>query len=96
MPTGVTGAFFGLPAATLNTLLANYVAALTGISTAGQSYTLAGRQFTRANIAEVRQTIIEITRALDRINGTSTTFTFANMNTGNDSGSGASLGPPTG
>lgn len=92
MPIGVTGVFFGLPVATLTTMLTNYINVLTGISTAGQSYTLSGRTFNRANIAEVRQTIQELQRAIDRANGVSNSFTFANMNTG-VSPSSASSGP---
>jgi hypothetical protein len=82
MPIGVTGVFFGLPVATLTTMQTNYIAVMTGIATAGQSYTLSGRAFTRANLPEVRQTLVEIQRALDRANGVSNSFTFANMNTG--------------
>ena len=82
MPVGLTGCFFGLPVATLNTMMTNWTAVLTGISTAGQSYSLGGRSFTRAHISEVRQTIMEIQAALDRANGVRNTFTFANMNTG--------------
>lgn len=82
MPTGITGAFFGLPVTTLQTMLTNYLNVLTGISTAGQSYSLGGRTFTRAQLAEVRQTIQELQAAIDRANGVRNTFTFANMNTG--------------
>ena len=89
------GAFFGLPVTTLTTMLNNYIAVLTGISTAGQSYTLGGRTFNRANLVEVRNTIQELQRAINRANGTSLSFTFANMNTG-VSPSSASQGPPTG
>ena len=84
--------FFGLPTATLQTMLTNYLAVLTGISTAGQNYTLGGRSFTRAHIAEVRQTIQELQVAIDRANGVRNTFTFANMNTG-QSPSSASQAP---
>ena len=82
MPQGVTGQFFGLPVATLQTMLTNYLNVLTGISTAGQSYTLGGRTFNRAHIADVRQTIQELQVAIDRANGVRNTFTYANMNTG--------------
>jgi len=82
MATGVQGVFFGLPSATLTTIQNNYIAVLTGISTAGQSYSLGGRMFTRANIAEVRQTLLEVQRAIDRANGVSKSFTYGNMNYG--------------
>ena len=82
MATGITGCFFGLPVTTLQPMLTNYLNLLTGISTAGQSYMIGGRTFTRANIAEVRQTIQELQYAINRQNGTNNSFTFANMNTG--------------
>lgn len=77
MASGIQGLFFGLDAATLAQLKADYLSCLTAIAVAGQSYTIAGRQFNRANLAEVKQTIAEIQAALNRANGTSITQTFA-------------------
>jgi len=77
--TGVQGIFFGLDAATLETMKTNYIACLNAIAVAGASYTIANRQFTRANLGEVRSTLAEIQAALTRANGTSTTQTFANF-----------------
>ena len=66
---GLQGMFFGLDVATLTTLKTNYLNALTGISTAGQSYSISGRSFSRANIGEVTAIIREIQQAIDRANG---------------------------
>jgi hypothetical protein len=42
---------------------------LKAIAIAGASYSIAGRSFTRANLAEVAQTIKELQAALDNANG---------------------------
>ncbi len=75
-----TGRFYGLTAAQLTTLQTNYLACLNAISVAGQSYTIAGRQFNRAHLAEVSQTLGDINDALARVQGNRTTQTFANFN----------------
>jgi len=75
--TGITGAFYGLSTAQLTTLQTNWLACLNAIATTGQSYTIAGRQFNRANLAEVKQILAEINAALARNAGTSTTQTYA-------------------
>jgi hypothetical protein len=74
-----TGRFYGLTAAQLTTMQTEWLACLSAIATAGQSYTIAGRQFNRANLAEVSQTIGDINDALARAQGTRTTQTFANF-----------------
>ena len=74
--TGITGKFFGLPVATITTLLAQYVDCMTAIAVAGQSYTIAGRQFNRAQIEDVGATIAELQAALDRANGNRVTKTY--------------------
>ena len=61
--------FFGLPVATLEELLNDYVACLKAIAVAGASYSIAGRSFSRANLNEVSQTIKELQAALDAANG---------------------------
>jgi hypothetical protein len=76
---GIQGIFFGLDASTLETMKTNYIACLNAIAVAGASYTIANRQFTRANLGDVRQTLAEIQAALTRANGTSTTQTFGNF-----------------
>jgi len=72
----LTGRFYGLTSAQLTTLQGQYVDCLSAIAVAGQSYTIAGRQFNRANLAEVSQTLGDINDALARLNGTRTTQTF--------------------
>jgi hypothetical protein len=69
--------FYGLPASTLINLRDKYVACLEAIAVAGASYSIAGRSFTRANLAEVSQTIKELQSALDSVNGTRVRKTMA-------------------
>lgn len=71
------GAYFGLPLATLQTLLADYTACLIAISVAGQSYTISGRQFNRPQIEEVGSTIAELQAAINRAQGTNISKTYA-------------------
>lgn len=66
----VTGQFFGLDSATLSSLLTAYTTALTAVATTGQSYSIAGRAFTRADLPQIRQTIAEIVAAQNRAAGT--------------------------
>src|ERR1700722_12206513 len=76
----IQGTFFGLPVATLTSMMTNAQAALNGILTAGQAYSIGGRSFTRANIQALMEMIQELQYALNRANGTNITTTFANMN----------------
>jgi hypothetical protein len=76
----IKGTFYGLPLATLQSLQTQFTACLVGIATAGQSYQIAGRQFTRADLAEVKDTIAELQSAIDRASGTRTTSLLANFN----------------
>lgn len=73
------GNFYGLTAAQLTTLQTNWLACLNAIAVAGQSYTIGGRQFNRANLHEVSATLGEINDALARVNGNRTTQTYANF-----------------
>lgn len=57
------GAFIGLDAATLAELKINYIAAIQAVAVAGQSYSIGGRQFTRANLNELTDTLKEVTFA---------------------------------
>jgi hypothetical protein len=61
--------FFGLPAQTLQTQLNNWLACLTAISGTAQSYSIAGRSVSRAQLAEVKDTIRELQAALNNANG---------------------------
>lgn len=76
MANGSFGAFFGLDAATLQALLNSYLACLTAIATAGQEYTISGRTFTRADLAEVKAMVRDLKQALDYANGTRLTSAF--------------------
>ena len=77
VPHGIRGLFFGLATSDLNTLKTNYLACLNAIAVAGASYTIAGRQFTRANLGEVSQMLAEVQAAIDRNAGTNPSQTFA-------------------
>jgi hypothetical protein len=61
--------FFGLPVATLETLQLKYLACLEAIAVAGASYSISGRQFTRASMGEVKDTLRELQAALDNARG---------------------------
>lgn len=78
----IEGLFFGLDAATLATLKADYVTCLSAIAVAGQSYSISGRTFTRANLKEVAQLLAEVQAAIDRAAGTRVTAAYANFNRG--------------
>jgi len=63
------GLFFELSVDELQSLRAKYLACLEAIATAGQSYTIGGRQFTRADLTVVSTTLAEINNALERKQG---------------------------
>ena len=73
------GDFVGLPLATLTSLRDKYVTCLEAIAVAGASYSIAGRSFSRANLGEVRDTIAELTLAIESANGTRIRTTYANF-----------------
>jgi hypothetical protein len=75
----VKGAFFYLDASTLATLKTQYVACLSAIATTGQSYSIAGRTFTRANLAEVTNILAEIAAAQRKQSGAGTRVTFTDF-----------------
>lgn len=78
----IKGTFFGLDAATLATLKANYVECLNAIAVAGQSYSISGRTFTRADLNAVKDTLAEIQAAVDRAAGNRVTQTYPNFSRG--------------
>jgi hypothetical protein len=73
------GDFLGIPLATLTSLRDKYVTCLEAIAVAGASYSIAGRSFSRANLGEVRDTIAELTLAIESANGTRIRTTYANF-----------------
>lgn len=60
----VEGKFVALDVPTLQTMQTQWLACLAAISVAHQSYSIAGRSFTRANLAEVSDVLAEISYAL--------------------------------
>ncbi len=76
----IQGTFFGLPLATLNTMLTNATAAYNAVLTTGASYTIGGRQLSRANLTQLSNTIAELQFAIQRASGGNTQQTYANMN----------------
>lgn len=72
-------AFIGLPALTLTQLQTDYVACIRAIAVGNQSYTLNGRQFTRANLREARDTLKEINQAIRALSGTAISIAQATV-----------------
>lgn len=75
----VEGLFVNLDVPTLTTMLAQWQACLTAISTGHQSYSMAGRSFTRADLPEVSKIIGEISYALRLNSGQIRRTTYADM-----------------
>lgn len=78
----ITGVFYGLDSATLATLKEAYVNAIVAVATAGQSYSISGRSFTRADLRELNETLAEIIAAQNYANGTATTQTYPRFGSG--------------
>lgn len=72
--------FSGLTADELTTLRTNALAGLNVILNLGQSYTMMGRSFSKANISELSQVIAAINSALEMVNGQRVRFGYANVN----------------
>ncbi len=64
MAESITGAFLGLDVETLTEMRTQWLACLTTIAIGQQSVSIAGRQYTRANLMEVKMIIGEINYAL--------------------------------
>ncbi len=71
----VTGSLVGLDAATLASLKTEYTSCLLAIANVGQSYSIGGRSFTKADGPFVRDMLAEITYAQQRAAGTLVTMT---------------------
>jgi len=65
----VTGKFANLDVATLTTMLAQWQTCLTAIAVGNQSYSMAGRSFTRADLEQVSDMVGELSYALQLKNG---------------------------
>lgn len=70
--------FFGLTLNQLQTLQANFLAALTAIAS-NQSYSLNGRSLTRANLNDIKDTLSEIQAAIDDVQGNTSDITYVNF-----------------
>lgn len=78
----IQGIFYGLDAATLATLKTAYTDAIVAVATAGQSYSISGRSFSRANLPELNATLAEIIAAQNYAAGTGNSQTYARFGSG--------------
>lgn len=78
----IQGVFYGLDSATLDTLKTAYTNAIVAVATAGQSYSISGRAFTRADLKELNATLAEIIAAQNQANGTGINQTYARFGSG--------------
>lgn len=74
--------FIFLDPATLASLQTQFIACLAAIAVANQSYSIAGRQFTRANVGEVEQIVGKISFAIQYQSGRLTRNVLGNMSGG--------------
>jgi len=65
----VQGVYFGLPLATVQDIRTNALDAIEAILKTGSSYSIGGRQLTRANLSELQNTVMEATAAIQRLAG---------------------------
>ncbi len=72
-------AFVGLDSATLATMKTQWLACLASVSVGHQSYTIAGRTFTRANLSEVTSVVQAINYAIGKASGNLTRVSYADM-----------------
>ena len=78
----IVGKFIHLDLATLQIMQSKWNAALSAIATANQSYSIAGRSFTRANLAEVSEMVAEVAYAIKLLSGSVVRITYADMSGG--------------
>lgn len=76
---GINKALFFLDSATLATMLTNYTNCLNAIATAGQSYRIADREFTRPDMGEVVDMIGSIKAAQRFQSGSRITRTYTDF-----------------
>lgn len=65
----VSGAFFGLPLPTLQALQAQFVTAAAQVATVGKAYTVGARSYTLDDMADIRQTLLELNAAILKATG---------------------------
>jgi hypothetical protein len=77
----MAGTFTGLPLADLITLRTSYLAAVANLAVS-ESYSIAGRSVTRANLPDIKATLAELNTEIRRQQGTALTSTYARISTG--------------
>lgn len=75
---GIVGKFWALPASQLQVMLTQWQNCLTAVA-ANQSYSMAGRTFTRAQLEEVSNMVGELSNALALQQGRLVRTTFGDM-----------------
>ncbi len=70
--------FIGLTSAELASLRADYLAALSALAK-NQSYSLAGKSLSRANLPDVRETLGQILTAIDLSNDDTSDRSYVNF-----------------
>jgi hypothetical protein len=73
------GLFIHLDLATLQEMQTEWKACLTAIATAHQSYSIAGRSFTRADLKQVSEMVSEIAYAIQAKSGGLTRTVYADL-----------------
>lgn len=78
----ISGKFIHLSTAALQTMQTEWTACLSAIATAHQSYSIAGRSFTRANLQEVSDMVAEVAYALALKGGTVQRVVYSDLSNG--------------
>jgi hypothetical protein len=65
----VQGIYYGLDLATVTQIRTDTLNAIEAILKTGASYSIGGRQLTRANLQELQNTVMECTAAINRLSG---------------------------
>lgn len=80
MAAPIVGLFLNLDLTTLQGMQTTWAAALNAIAVGNQSYSIAGRSFTRANLDEVAHMLSEISYAIRVNSGVLQRTVYASMN----------------
>jgi len=65
----IQGVYYGLDLATVTQIRTETLTAIEAILKTGASYSIGGRQLTRANLQELQNTVMECTAAINRLGG---------------------------
>jgi hypothetical protein len=65
----IQGVYYGLDLATVTQIRTDTLTAIEAILKTGASYSIGGRQLTRANLQELQNTVMECTAAINRLAG---------------------------